>query len=177
MSKRIKQLCAAGLLLALSLSTAQEQVPVIPPTLLQNEQPVELSADSMDYDYREGRSIYRGNVVIRNGDLYFSGDRAELLLKDNVFVQFLLSGSPSVMHNKGAPQGEQIDVRAQRMDYDNVNQVIQMSGNVVVHYGDNIFEGDYVIYDVAEKMVRAPKSKNKDRVHFTIQPKSGQANK
>ncbi|MGU9977296.1 MAG: lipopolysaccharide transport periplasmic protein LptA [Candidatus Oxydemutatoraceae bacterium WSBS_2016_MAG_OTU14] len=152
----------------MALSEEQDAT-IFPQKLLNSNEPLELNADSLDYDYQKERSIYRGNVEIRNGDLYFSGDVAEMFVKESTFARVRLEGSPAVMRRESKKGRTNINVRAGVIDYDNTQRIVRMHDNVVVHHAGNVFRGDYVVYDVDKQLVQAPKQKN-NRVRLTIKP-------
>ena len=137
--------------------------------LLSNNQKIELEADSIEYDYKSGTSIYRGKVVARKGNLHLTGDVMEVSVEGDSPVQIILRGNPGTFKNK-LTEGGTVYIEAGRMKFDGDAQVIYMRDNVVVDYAGNNFRGSYIVYDIDKELIRAPKSQ--DRIRMTIDSKN-----
>ena len=126
---------------------------------------LELEADDVEYNYKDGSSIYRGNVVVERGTMHLTGDQVKIFTANNKTRRILAEGSPATYKNRLSEQSF-IFIKAGKIDYDNVKQLMRLYDNTVIDYDGKILRGDYVVYNLKTKLIKVPKSKK--RVRLTI---------
>ncbi len=135
----------------------------------ESKQAFEVEADSAEYDYETGVSIYRGKVMIRKGSLYLTGNMMEVTFDGDNPARIILRGTPSTFEDH-LSKGD-IYMEAKKIDYDGRNRIIRMYDDVVVNYAGSIFRGNYIVYDMDKEFIQAPKRRG--RVRLTIDPERG----
>jgi lipopolysaccharide export system protein LptA len=99
------------------------------------DKPIKIHADSMEYDNKQNRALFNGNVVARQGDVTMFADTMEVLYGDKGKLnQFAAIGNVKVI------QGDRI-ATGQRIIFHNDEQKIVATGNPRVWQGDNVING------------------------------------
>jgi len=99
------------------------------------DSPVNINADSLEYDNSENRILFSGNVVARQGDI--------VMFADNMDVLYNASGDLKRISAFGSvkvTQGERIAIGKSIIFY-NQDQKIVVTGNPRVWQGDNVIQG------------------------------------
>jgi len=150
-------------LLALATSTAQA---------LQSdrEQAMDISAETTDATLGEnGRALLSGNVVIVQGTLKIESTSATVEKAAGAIKRALLEGSP-VRLQQTLDAGGQMQARARNIDYDVINEVLVLTGDVVVTQPEGDLRGERIRYDL--KSGRLEGGGNGGRVQMRIPPKA-----
>ncbi|MBI3344337.1 MAG: lipopolysaccharide transport periplasmic protein LptA [Gammaproteobacteria bacterium] len=136
------------------------------------EQPINVEADSVEIDHKQGVSVYKGNVTLTQGSIHLDADIVTLYSRNNDIEKAFAEGKPA--HYRQRPDGKQEDVRAQsqRMEYyTGTGKLILLEG-AHVWQEQNQFSGNRIEYDVERSVVNASMAKSgKERVRVIIQPK------
>lgn len=99
------------------------------------DKPIKIHADSMEYDNKQNRALFNGNVVARQGDVTMFADTMEVLYGDQGKLnQFAATGNVKVI------QGDRI-ATGQRIIFHNDEQKIVATGNPRIWQGDNVING------------------------------------
>lgn len=141
--------------------------------------PITIEANEAILQEKQGESIYRGNVSLKQGDLSFNADELHLQSKDGHLVRMLASGHP-VKFLQNNPEDKPIRAEAERIEFFSLTAKVVFSGQAILHQGSNAFSGDTIEYDINTDTVKAGSSDNtKTRVKVVIQPtaKADNANK
>ena len=149
-------------LLALAASTTQA---------LQSdrEQAMDISAETTDATLGEnGRAVLNGNVMIVQGTLKIESNSATVEKAVGAIKRALLEGTP-VRLQQALDTGGQMQARARNIDYDVVNEVLLMTGDVVVTQPEGDLRGERIRYDL--KSGRLEGGGNGGRVQMRIPPK------
>lgn len=100
-----------------------------------SDQPINISADSLEYDNRANRARFEGNVVARQGDM--------VIFSKTMEVAYSADGGIREANAEGAVrvvQGDRI-ATGDRIVFDNIRQMIVATGNARVWQGDNVIQG------------------------------------
>lgn len=160
MSRKIINVGVSWLLLLTGMGwgqAASEQAPV----------PIQLSADSVALD--EGRSVYRGQVDLRQGDLQ--------ILADQITVQYDAQQQPHRLVALGKPvrfrhksSSGWIQAQAQRADYAVHRAQLTLTGEVVLRQAGDVMKSDRMIYDWRRQVLKAGSAADgQQRVQMTLQ--------
>jgi lipopolysaccharide export system protein LptA len=132
-------------------------------------QPIELAADSVDFNEAEGRSVYKGNVDVRQGSIRLRGDVVTVYQAGRDPEKVVAEGRPVKFEqriDKGLVQGE-----ALRVEYEVASENIILIGEAVLNQGKDTMRSDRIVYDRVKSVVKAgAAAKGKQRVHISIQP-------
>ncbi|TVO70861.1 MAG: lipopolysaccharide transport periplasmic protein LptA [Sedimenticola selenatireducens] len=133
------------------------------------DQPINVEADSVEIDDRQGISIYKGNVELTQGSIILKADKVTVTQQANQTDRIEALGNPVTFKQdtesgKGAIKG-----RAKKTEYFANSELINMTGDAVLIQGKDTFKSDKIIYDRARAVVKAGASaKGKERVRVTI---------
>jgi lipopolysaccharide export system protein LptA len=134
------------------------------------EQPMDISADWTDATLGEtGQALLKGNVVISQGSLRIESQNATIERDAGVIRRALLEGAPATLQ-QGLDAGGQMQARARGVDYDVVNEVLVMTGDVVVIQPEGELRGQRIRYDL--KSGRMEGGGEGGRVQMRIQPRA-----
>lgn len=153
-------------LLALLLSFAAGTVAALDSD---SKQPIELAADSVDFNEAEGLSIYKGDVDLRQGSIRLRGDVVTVYQAGRDPQKVVAEGRPVKFEQrveKGLVKGE-----ALRVEYEVASENIILIGDAVLDQGKDSMRSDRIVYDRVKSVVKAgAAAKGKQRVHISIQP-------
>ena len=138
------------------------------------EQPVNISADSMEYSNNNSSAVFRGNVVARQGDLVMFAEQMEAAYAGKVGEKGAKGAKGGIKElvatgNVKIIQGERI-ATGQRIVFYGDEQKIVATGNPRVWQGDNVIVGTKItVYLKQDRSV--VEGSTQDRVSATIYPK------
>jgi lipopolysaccharide export system protein LptA len=139
------------------------------------QQPIKISADSMQLDINNGNSEYRGNVSIQKGSILLQGELVIISRSDNTVDNIKITGTPASYQQ----QTEQGDTRAQSeiMWFDVNTNILTMKINARLNQGRQLIESQTIQFDTDNQTVLAGATsagstgnKNKQRVNITLTP-------
>jgi len=133
--------------------------------LFKSDRPFNINADSMEYDNRQGRAAFEGNVVARQGDIVIFADKmqAHRYSDQDGFKQVSATGNVKVV------QGDMVATGQEIVFYDD-KQMIVATGSPRVWQGDNVIQGKKIHLYLKQDRYFVEGSPQ-DRVRATIYPK------
>jgi len=139
---------------------------------LDREQPIEMEAETGELDDRARKSVYRGNVVIRQGSLRLTGDTMTVTYtEDRRLQQAIVEGQPATYRQRPEHADGYDKARASRIEYYPQKGRVVLSGEVVVEQQNIEFRGGWVEYDTVNSRVLARGDRaGDDKVRVTIEP-------
>lgn len=160
----------AGLLCALL------SLPCIAPALERDsQQPLYIQADEVELDNRQGRSTYRGHVIIDQGSLHIEAQQLVIQRKGEELELIEAVGEPVRFRQRPEAASHDIEGEAARVEYHASEARLLLQGSASVQQGGDRFEGARIEYDTRRSVVSASsEGGNGGRVHAIIQPRSGQ---
>ncbi len=134
------------------------------------DQPLEVEADSAEFLDREQMAIYRGGVVAVRGSQRLTGDEVHVQLQRGTVTRLVATGRPATFQMRH-PDGEMLRARAARMEYRAGPQTLVLTGDAQVVKGDKTIEAERIVYhlDTGAAEAEAPEGK---RVRTILVPKS-----
>lgn len=166
-SARLALLLPAALWLAINATPAAQAAQA------DRSKPIEVSANKKVTDYKKGTSIYTGNVVIDQGSLHATGDKATLYIKKGNLVRAVLEGKPATFQERD-DKGKLVKGRADTADYLASEQKVILKGNAFVSRDGDELDSQQITYDMKGEVVTAGGKSGGNRVHMVIQPQSKQ---
>lgn len=127
------------------------------------DSPVNINADSLEYDNSANRILFDGNVVARQGDIVMFADKMDVLYNDEGEIRTIASkGNVKVI------QGERI-LTGDKIIFFNQEQKIVVTGNPRVWQGDNVIQGKKITVFLKEDRIVIEGGPD-GRVNATIYP-------
>lgn len=135
--------------------------------------PIQIEADRADITEQSGASVYSGNVSLRQGDLEMEGERLEISRDgEQGEIRALLTGNPARL-TQPTDQGETVNARAQRIEYQSRTRSIDLKGDAEFVRGRDRVSGQSIRYDAsARKLQASGPSPGGSRVRIVIQPEA-----
>lgn len=134
-------------------------------------QPIDVSANEKVTDYKQGTSIYTGNVVINQGSLHATGDKATLYVQDGQLVRAVLIGKPATFQELD-DKGQLVKGSANDANYLAQQQKIILTGSAKLDRQGDTLSSQQITYDMNAEVVKAGGKTGGERVHVVIQPRS-----
>lgn len=120
------------------------------------EQPIEIEADFAELDETEGRTVYRGNVKVRQGSLRMAGDVLRARFdEDNTLQEIRLTGRPAWFRQTPDDSPEDIEGEALTIDYRQTESLLKLIEKARLNKGGQRFEGNVIDYDTERSVIRA----------------------
>jgi lipopolysaccharide export system protein LptA len=134
------------------------------PSPFEFDQPVNINADTMEYDNRNNRATFKGNVIARQGNIVMFADNMKVLYGDKGRLEQI-----SALGNVKVIQGERI-ATGQKIVFYNDQQKIVVTGSPRVWQGDNVIHGKKITVFLKEDRSVVEGGPG-DRASATIYPK------
>jgi lipopolysaccharide export system protein LptA len=134
-------------------------------------QPMDVEADHTDADLGDdGQAVLTGNVKITQGTLEVGADKATIQRQNGEIAQVVLTGAPATLKQVN-DNGETMNARAAQITYYTAGQdLIVLSGGVVIEQPRGNLRGETIKYDL--KTGRLDGGGDGSRVHMRIMPKT-----
>ncbi|MBK1701591.1 lipopolysaccharide transport periplasmic protein LptA [Thiococcus pfennigii] len=156
----------AALLLALAAAAPAAEPPA------DQDQPIQIEADSVELDEQQSTSLYLGNVIVVQGGMRIEADRV-LVAHDATRRPEHVTAWGEPVRYRQRPTGDAQEHRANalRMEYDVAKDEITLIGRAELIQGDDRFSSDRIVYDRSQAQVKAGASAaGSGRVRITIIP-------
>ncbi|MGH1354153.1 MAG: lipopolysaccharide transport periplasmic protein LptA [Thalassovita sp.] len=103
------------------------------------DQPVQVQADSLSVNQKDGQATFLGNVAISQGEMLLSADKVFVTYhEDGDGIQSLqASGGVTLVNGPDAAE-------AQQADYDIDRATVILTGGVLMTQGQNVISGEKV---------------------------------
>ncbi|WP_298219989.1 lipopolysaccharide transport periplasmic protein LptA [Halothiobacillus sp.] len=137
-------------------------------------QPIDVTANEKVTDYKQGTSIYTGTVVINQGSLHATGDKATLYVEKGELVRAVLEGKPATFQELD-DKGQLVKGSANDANYLAQQQKIILTGNAKLDRQGDTLSSQQIAYDMNAEVVKAGGKAGGDRVHVVIQPRNKNA--
>lgn len=134
-------------------------------------QPIDVSANEKITDYKNGTSIYTGQVVINQGSLHATGEKATLFVKNGQLVRAELEGKPATFQELDE-KNQLVKGSASHASYLALEQKIILTGNAQLNRQGDKLAAQRITYNMKDEIVQAGGPDNGGRVHVIIQPRN-----
>ncbi len=163
--------CLLGSLTAFSLSTDKDQ-------------PIEVEADEAELDDKNDVSIYRGNVIVRQGSIHMTGDVMTVYSKGGDELDYIIiEGNPATY--KQLPDNSSVhdQAKAMRMEYHETKNLVVLIRDAWVKQDTSTLVGERIEYNTEQSRVKAwsrpsgeeaasaPSAEQKGRVKLILKKK------
>lgn len=135
------------------------------------DEPIHVTARSVEVNEKTGVAVYTGNVVAEQGRLTIKADRIEIRARDNRTDFIHATGKPVKLNQRPEAGEEELQAEASQVEYRVGDRKLDMMGDVTLRRGKDLFTGHVLHYDLnAKSLSAAGDNKNDGRVHAVIQP-------
>lgn len=130
-----------------------------------NNQPIQIIADSAVKDDKLGLTIYEGNVSITQGSLNILADKVTLIVVNEEVTQMVALGKPARFKQKPELDEKDVVAKGNRIDYFIVEKKVKLTTNASLDQDGSVITGNTINYDI-----NGAKAKAEGGVHVVIQP-------
>jgi lipopolysaccharide export system protein LptA len=132
------------------------------------QQPIELTADSVDIDEGQGLSVYRGDVDLQQGSMRVLADVVTVYMQGRKPSKIVAEGRPV----KFRQQSERGPVRgeARRVEYAVDSENLVLIGDALLVQDQDSMRSDRIVYDRERAVVKAGAAADgRERVRISIE--------
>ena len=136
------------------------------------QQPVNISANSLKANEKEGKSIYSGKVVVTQGSLTLKGDVINISHPNNQLTEVIATGKQASFKRFSQIDQAWLKGKANKIEYHAQNRTVLLIGNAQVEQpGKHIIKGPKLFYDIANQTLQAQSTETeKKRISVTFTP-------
>ncbi|NNC98977.1 MAG: lipopolysaccharide transport periplasmic protein LptA [Gammaproteobacteria bacterium] len=118
------------------------------------DQPAEIEADDIEFDFKKGVRTYTDNVLIVQGTLRLKADKLVAIYKDSELDNATAWGS--LARFKQRPDGKQDDVEgwAQKIIVNQQQNTLTLIGKAALKQGRDTARGETIVYNMATDTLR-----------------------
>lgn len=139
-----------------------------------SDAPVRVQADFAELDERSGTSIYRGNVLVQQGQSLIEANEIRIRADDEGIASFEASGEPAHMLLYDSEKAEETHAYAKRLVFSRENERVTLSGGARLQQEGSSFQGEEILYNTRTQIVSAQARPDQDsggRVEIIYHPK------
>lgn len=137
------------------------------------DEPIRINARHVEVNEKTGVMVYRGQVEAVQGALSIRADRLEVRRRDGKTDRIHATGQPVLLDRRADAGNEALHAEAERVDYHVTSRRIDLSGNVTLRRGPDVFTAHVLHYEIDSQRLDAAGRENGDgRVHAVIHPAS-----
>ena len=127
------------------------------------QQPIEITADSVELNEGEGFSTYSGNVIITQGTMIIDASRVKITFNDDGIDTMLATegnnGGLAYMRQESEPTGDTkgdiMEAWGKSIDYQLNTEHLTLLGSAKLIQKGNQFSGHKILFDILAENVKA----------------------
>lgn len=134
-------------------------------SLTSRHEPIHIQADGLEFDYHAKRIVYRGNVIVTQGNVVIHSDVLTMTYEDGDEGQRLreVVATGNVVVAEGDRQA-----RGEKAVFDEKSRTVTLSGNAVLHEGPNQVEGETIVVFLDEGRSKVMGGKKRVKAVFYL---------
>lgn len=143
-----------------------------------SDQPIHVQANSAELDDRQGKAVYRGDVVITQGTLKITGNTVTVSRNAQGEIDtFTAQGRPAYYEQQPEVGESLVQAYGRTIEYFASNERIVLTDQAKVVRDGNTFEGERIVYDTRTQVVNAGRAQGgsvttpQPRIDMVIQPR------
>lgn len=137
-------------------------------------QPIDIQADHGDFQgdssTNNGTGVYTGHVVITQGSIRITADKAILHMLNGAIQTADITGTPATFQQQ-PDIGALVHGTANEITYDQNTNEADLIGNAHLLQGGRLFTAQAIYYNISSEHVTANGGNNGGRIHITLPPK------
>ena len=118
-------------------------------------QPITVDSDFAERNEKTGLTVYRGNVVARQGSLLIEGDVITIVYENNRVIRILCVGLPAHFEQETSTKGEIVTAYGESIEYLPIAEKIKLEKNASISQKGTLVKGDVIDYDLANETWKA----------------------
>lgn len=127
-------------------------------------------------DFENSVWHFSGNVVIDAPQGRVECDSADIRFEGHQLQSARITGSPATFELRRPDSDAATRAQARNLVYDFAGSVVEFSGDAVITEGGNTIASDYLVYNIAERRIKAQASgEGKVRIKYTPGDSAGAA--
>ncbi len=136
-----------------------------------------VNINSIDFEGDQGKGLYKlsRNVLVTQGTLKITADRADIRTTDEEQYFAVLTAKPGVCFRQRTDSGNWAQGVSERVEYDSQRGIVELFGNAILFVGDDETRANYIVYNTQAGTYEARDSKDKKTtgkgVTFVLQPR------
>jgi lipopolysaccharide export system protein LptA len=130
--------------------------------------PINIKADRSEFDQRQGKQTFSGNVEVSQGSMAITADKVVIEIRDGAFYRITGVGSPIRFQQLGN-DSELIRGQSRKIAYDTSSSQLTFEGNAQFERPGQKFSGETIRYNMRNLTFEA-KGSDKGRVSIILQP-------
>lgn len=137
-----------------------------------NKEKIYIVADSTNYNYKTGFTVYEGHVKVDQGTTHITADRLTTKMNaQHKINEAIAYGLHEPAHYWTLPKTEdpEIHANANIIKFYPTDSNVALEQNVIVTQGENSFQGQLILYNRNDQTVIVPAS-NKGRAVLVYNP-------
>ena len=139
------------------------------------DEPIDIQADAARVDEKQGKSVYRGNVVIAQGHLEVTAEEVEIYTEAGSVVRIVARGDKASnrlaeYRQQAEVPGNEVHAEADEIIWLLREDRLNFSGNARLQQSGDMFSGDLLRYDLRQKLVDLSSRGEADRIRMTLVP-------
>ncbi len=139
-----------------------------------NNQAISISADRVTIDEKSGNSTYKGNVILKQGEIAITAEMISISSANGEVSKIISTGKPSKFVRTGEAS---LEAESKQMTYLSASGVITLTGEARLNRQGDEFTSHQIRYFIDENRVEASSgegnSQSSGRVQVILQPQSG----
>lgn len=113
------------------------------------DQPANIEADDIEFDFKKGTRIYNKNVLIVQGTLQIKADKLVTNYDDGELSLATATGAPAQFKQRPDDKPDDVEGSAQRIVVDQKNNILTLYGQASLTQGPDTARGETIIYNMA----------------------------
>jgi lipopolysaccharide export system protein LptA len=132
-----------------------------------------ISANNQNIDIGKSIAIYKGNVKITQGSIEIFADYLKVFNHGRRGEEVMVFSGKPAQFSQTMDDGARISAKAKDIRFERATNLIKLTTEVAVNWGDNVVTGDAINYDIGKRILNADGDpKNDEQVTTILQPKS-----
>lgn len=133
-----------------------------------------ISANNQNIDLGKSVAIYKGNVKITQGSIEIIADYLKVYNHGRRGEEVMVFNGKLAQFSQTMDDGARISAKAQDIRFERATNLIKLTTNVSVNWGENVVTGDAINYNIEKRILNADGDpKNDEQVTTILQPKEG----
>jgi len=136
------------------------------------QQPVNITANSLIASEKTGKSVYKGNVIITQGSLTLKGDTVNITYPNNQLTTVITTGNPATFKRYSKIDQAWLKGKAKKIEYNATNKTVLLMGDALVEQpGKHLISGPKLFYNIEQQTLQAQSTDTENkRISVTLNP-------
>jgi len=138
-----------------------------------SEQPIHITADRAQISERDGVATYTGNVQLDQGSLHVTADQLTIYTRDGAVIHITAEGRLAHFQQLPETDAPMVQANARTITYYTDEQKVVLEGEAELKQAEDSFRGEYIEYNIVDKVVNASGGEASSRVEMVVYPRGG----